>query len=59
LGKVDRPRSREASDIGCLAAALSAHARSIVTNEKDLLELDKSFAIEVLKPADFLHRMMG
>jgi putative PIN family toxin of toxin-antitoxin system len=52
LGK---QRSRDAKDDPYLAVALAAKA-SIVTYDKDLLDLSKPFGIEILRPAEFLNR---
>src|SRR5947208_14402953 len=48
LGK---PRSRDTKDDMFLACALSARAKFIVSSDQDLLELEKPFGIEVLRPA--------
>jgi putative PIN family toxin of toxin-antitoxin system len=50
-------RSRDAKDDVYLAAALGASAEYIVTYNKDLLDLDKSFGIQTLRPAEFLRRI--
>jgi putative PIN family toxin of toxin-antitoxin system len=50
-------RSRDAKDDVYLAAALGASAEYIVTYGKDLLDLDKSFGIQTLRPAEFLRRI--
>lgn len=52
LGK---QRSRDANDDPYLAVALAAKA-SIVTYDKDLLDLGKPFGIEILRPSQFLNR---
>lgn len=51
LGK---QRSRDAHDDPYLAAALAAHAAVVVTNDRDLLVLEKPFGIRILRPAGFL-----
>jgi putative PIN family toxin of toxin-antitoxin system len=56
LGK---QRSRDAKDDPYLAAALAARARVIVTCDKDLLELEKPFGIEIVRPAKFLKMVKG
>ena len=53
LGKA---RSRDAKDEIFLACALSAHARFIVSSDKDLLALRKPFGIEIIQPAQFISR---
>ena len=50
-------RSRDAKDDVYLAAALGASAEYIVTYDKDLLDLDRPFGIEVVRPAEFLRRL--
>lgn len=54
LGK---QRSRDAKDDIYLAGALGASAEYLVTYDKDLLDLEKPFGIEVIRPADFLRIM--
>jgi putative PIN family toxin of toxin-antitoxin system len=48
-------RSRDPKDDPYLAAALGAGARAIVTYDRDLLELDKPFGIQIWRPSQFLH----
>jgi len=50
-------RSRGAKDDIYLAAALGASAEYIVTYDKDLLDLDRPFGIEMVRPAEFLRRL--
>jgi putative PIN family toxin of toxin-antitoxin system len=50
-------RSRDAKDDVYLAAALGASAEYVVTYDKDLLDLDKPFGIETIRPAEFLRRI--
>lgn len=50
-------RSRDAKDDIYLAGALAGDAQYIVTYDKDLLDLDKPFGIEVIRPAEFLRRL--
>ena len=50
-------RSRDAKDDVYLAAALGATAEYIVTYDKDLLDLEKPFGIETIRPAEFLRRI--
>ena len=50
-------RSRDAKDDVYLAAALGASAEYIVTYDKDLLDLDRPFGIEMVRPAEFLRRI--
>jgi len=53
LGK---QRSRDADDDIFLACALAAGAKIVVSNDEDLLTLEKPFGIEILKPAAFVAR---
>ena len=50
-------RSRDVKDDVYLAAALGAAAEYIVTYDKDLLDLEKPFGIETIRPAEFLRRI--
>lgn len=50
-------RSRDAKDDIYLAAALGASAEYVVTYDKDLLDLDRPFGIEMVRPAEFLRRI--
>ena len=50
-------RSRDAKDDVYLAAALGASAEYIVTYDRDLLDLDRPFGIEMVRPAEFLRRI--
>ena len=50
-------RSRDAKDDVYLAAALGASAAYIVTYDKDLLDLDQPFGIEMVRPAEFLRKI--
>jgi putative PIN family toxin of toxin-antitoxin system len=50
-------RSRDVKDDIYLAAALGAAAEYIVTYDKDLLDLEKPFGIETIRPAEFLRRI--
>jgi putative PIN family toxin of toxin-antitoxin system len=50
-------RSRDVKDDIYLAAALGAPAEYIVTYDKDLLDLEKPFGIETIRPAEFLRRI--
>lgn len=52
-------RSRDAKDDIYLAGALAASAPYIVTYDKDLLDLEKPFGIEIIRPAEFLRRIRG
>jgi putative PIN family toxin of toxin-antitoxin system len=47
-------RSRDASDDPYLAAALAANAKALVTYDHDLLDLEKPFGIQIVRPARFL-----
>ena len=53
LGK---QRSRDADDDTFIACALAGGAKVVVSHDKDLLELEKPFGIEILKPAAFVAR---
>ena len=50
-------RSRDAKDDIYLAAALGASAEYVVTYDKDLLDLDSPFGIEMIRPAELLRRI--
>jgi len=50
-------RSRDAKDDVYLAAALGASAEYMVTYDKDLLDLERPFGIEMVRPAEFLRRI--
>jgi uncharacterized protein len=50
-------RSRDAKDDTYLAGALAAAASYLVTYDKDLLDLEKPFGIEMIRPPDFLRRI--
>jgi predicted nucleic acid-binding protein len=56
LGK---QRSRDAKDDPYLAAALAARAKVIVSYDKDLLDLEKPFGIEIVRPGQFLKMVRG
>jgi putative PIN family toxin of toxin-antitoxin system len=56
LGK---QRCRDAEDDPCLACALAAGAKAIVSYNKDLLALEKPFGIQVLRPAALLKLLQG
>ena len=49
-------RSRDAKDDIYLACALAAGAQYIVTYDNDLLELNKPFGIQIIRPAEFLQK---
>ena len=53
LGKA---RSRDAKDDMFPACALSARAKFIVSDDKDLLDLEKPFGLEIIRPGPFLLR---
>ena len=53
LGK---QRSRDTEDDPFLACALASESRIVVSKDKDLLELEKPFGIEILTPGQFLAR---
>ena len=52
-----KQRSRDAKDDPILGTALAAKSRLIVTNDKDLLVLEKPFGIEIIRPRAFLAKL--
>lgn len=52
-----KPRSRDPEDDPILGTALAAGVRTIVTRDRDLLDLGKPFGIEMHHPGDFLRRL--
>jgi putative PIN family toxin of toxin-antitoxin system len=56
LGK---QRSRDAKDDPYLAAAIAARAEFIISYDKDLLDLQKPFGIEIIRPSQFLKLIRG
>jgi putative PIN family toxin of toxin-antitoxin system len=52
-----KQRSRDIKDDPILGTALAARVKTIVTRDRDLLELGKPFGIEILHPRDFLRRV--
>ncbi len=52
-------RSRDVKDDIYLACALAGSARYLVTYDRDLLDLEKPFGIETIRPAEFLRRIKG
>jgi predicted nucleic acid-binding protein len=54
LGK---QRSRDVKDDPCLACALGAGAKIIVTRDGDLLGLGKPFGIQIITPRELLVRL--
>ncbi len=52
-----KPRSREPKDDPILGTALASRVKIIVTRDRDLLDLEKPFGIEMLHPGDFLRRL--
>lgn len=57
LAPLGKQRSRDLQDDPVLATALAASARYLVARDKDLLDLEKPFGIEILTPAEFLRRI--
>jgi uncharacterized protein len=51
LGK---QRSRDLKDDRYLAAALAARAEALVTNDRDLLTLNKPFGVAIMTPMEFI-----
>ena len=56
LGK---PRSRDPKDDRYVACALGAKAEAIVSNERDLLALERPFGVAILTPVEFLKMVRG
>ncbi|MCO5051451.1 MAG: putative toxin-antitoxin system toxin component, PIN family [Verrucomicrobiae bacterium] len=56
LGK---QRSRDAKDDRYLAGALAAGAKFVVTNDRDLLDLEKPFGVRMVTPIQFLLYVRG
>lgn len=54
LGK---PRSRDAKDDPFLSCALAARADYLVSNDRDLLALEKPFGISIVTPVQFLRAL--
>lgn len=54
-----RQRSRDPKDDPCLACALGAGAKIIVSRDQDLLTLGKPFGIEIITPRELLTRLAG
>jgi putative PIN family toxin of toxin-antitoxin system len=52
-----KQRSRDLSDDPILGTALAGRARIIVSLDKDLLELEKPFGIEIVRPRQLLARL--
>lgn len=53
------PDCRDFSDRPFLALAKSAQADALVTGDKDLLALSKTFAVPIMEPAELRNRMFG
>lgn len=53
-----KPRSRDPKDDPILGTALAARVKIVVTRDRDLLDLDKPFGIQMLQPGDFLRRLV-
>lgn len=51
------PECRDPSDHAFLELALAGRADAVVTGDKDLLTIQKLFAIPILQPAEFLRRI--
>ena len=56
-GPLGKQRSREPKDDPCLACALGAKAKVIISRDNDLLSLEKPFGIEIINPRDALRRL--
>lgn len=50
-------RSRDQKDDPYLSCALAAQAKFIVTYDADLLDLQKPFGIEIIRPAELIRRL--
>ena len=48
-------RSRDPNDDPILGTAVAVGVKRIVTKDRDLLELEKPFGIQILQPRQFLH----
>jgi len=57
LAPTGKPRSRDPKNDPILGTALSARARYLVTNDKDLLVLERPFGIAIVSPAEFLREL--
>ena len=53
---VGKQRSRDPRDDPFLACALASGAKTIISRDDDLLDLEKPFGIEILTPRQFLAR---
>lgn len=56
LGK---QRSRDPKDDRYLACALAARAKFVVSNDRDLLDLEKPFGVAIVTPIQFLLHVRG
>lgn len=56
LGK---QRSRDIKDDRYLACALGAGAKVLVSNDQDLLALQKPFGVQTMTPVEFLRQIRG
>jgi putative PIN family toxin of toxin-antitoxin system len=52
-----RKLSRDADDNIFVGCALASGAKFIVTRDKDLLDLEKPFGIEIVQPREFLRKL--
>lgn len=52
-----KPRSRGPKDDPILGTALAARVKIVVPRDRDLLDLEEPFGIEMLHPGDFLRRL--
>ena len=50
---------RDKDDIPVLAAALNSNSDFLVTGDKDLLEVNKTYNIQILSPKEFLQTIKG
>ena len=57
LAPTGKPRSRDAKDDPILGTALSARALYLVTNDEDLLILERPFGIAIVTPVEFLREL--
>jgi putative PIN family toxin of toxin-antitoxin system len=52
--KLDKPVCRDPDDDVVIATALAAHARAIITGDKDLLVLKQHAGVRMITPRQFL-----
>ena len=57
--ELGKQRSRDLKDDRYLACALAANAEALVTNDRDLLVLEKPFGVTILTPIQLLLHVRG